>query len=127
MNKWCVSVFGTPPYARAHTHTHTHTHTLHVAFLDDWLGEELSDLLHFYPIDWKIAVNLCQYEIFLFTNRYNWVDIDGTENSENTPTLIRFSLTSLSGHVGGKGRGGGSVALERGWFSFASGVSLGFV
>ena len=72
-----------------------------------YIPEELSDLLHFYPIDWKIAVNLCQYEIFLFTNRYNWVDIDGTENSENTPTLIRFSLTSLSGHVGGKGRGGG--------------------
>ena len=55
----------------------------HTAFLDDWVGKDPSDLLHFYPIDWNIAINLHQYEMFIFTNRYNWVDIDNTENSES--------------------------------------------
>ena len=55
----------------------------HTAFLDDWVGDDPADLLHFYPIDWNIAIDLHQYEMFIFTNRYNWVDIDNTENSES--------------------------------------------
>lgn len=53
--------------------------------LDDWLGSDPTDLLTFVPIDWRITVDLTRYEIFLFTNRYNWVDIsmNGTENSES--------------------------------------------
>ena len=54
-----------------------------IALLDDWVGEEPNDLLDFVPINWTINVNLTQYEIFLFTNQYNWVDLDngGIENT----------------------------------------------
>lgn len=52
------------------------------ALLDDWLGEDPADLLNFVPYNWRINIDLLNYEIFLFTNRYNWVDIapDGVEN-----------------------------------------------
>ena len=58
------------------------------ALLDDWLGDEEADLLNFVPYNWRIHVDLLNYEIFLFTNRYNWVDIapEGIENSQFTST-----------------------------------------
>ena len=84
------------------THIHTNRTHIHTAFLDDWQGEEPSDLLHFVPIDWKVTINLCQYEIFLFTNRYNWVDVDATEYSENTPTQNTFQLSLISSLCGGR-------------------------
>lgn len=34
-------------------------------------------------MDWTIDVDLTQYEIFLFTNRYNWLDLC-EEDVENT-------------------------------------------
>ena len=60
------------------------------ALLDDWLGDEEADLLNFVPYNWRINVDLLNYEIFLFTNRYNWVDIapDGIENSELPHTSL---------------------------------------
>ena len=57
------------------------------ALLDDWLGDDEADLLNFVPYDWRIHVDLLDYEIFLFTNRYNWIDIapEGIENSQLPP------------------------------------------
>ncbi len=51
--------------------------------LDDWLGDEPNDLLTFVPLNWNISIDLTRYEIFLFTNRYNWIDVamDAAENS----------------------------------------------
>ena len=80
-----LPLFSPSPSIPLHPPPHIHLPP-DAAFLDDWVGEDPSDLLHFYPIDWNIAINLRQYEIFLFTNRYNWVDIDGTENSEGLHT-----------------------------------------
>lgn len=53
------------------------------ALLDDWVGKEPNDLLDFVPVDWTIDIELTQYEIFLFTNLYNWVDVvrGGVENT----------------------------------------------
>ncbi len=51
--------------------------------LDDWVGNEPNDLLDFVAVDWKVGVELEQYEIFLMTNRYNWLDLSsgGVENT----------------------------------------------
>ena len=51
------------------------THPPHLALLDDWVGNEPNDLVDFVPYDWTIDIHLIQYEIFLFTNRYNWLDL----------------------------------------------------
>ena len=77
----CVSVSVSVCVCVCMTLYHAHTTDL----LDDWLGSDPTDLLTFVPIDWKITIDLTRYEIFLFTNRYNWVDIamNGTENSES--------------------------------------------
>ena len=58
---------------------------LFVDFLDDWVGTEPNDILNFVPIDWKICANLENYEIYFFTNRYNWIDEakDSLENCED--------------------------------------------
>ena len=58
------------------------------ALLDDWFGNEPPDLLQFVPFDWRIGVDLTRYEMFLFTNRYNWLDSDGSENSELTSLRV---------------------------------------
>ena len=57
----------------------------YIAFLDDWVSSEPADLLHFVPYDWTVDVELSQYEIYLFTNRFNWIDIakGGPENCEH--------------------------------------------
>ncbi len=54
-----------------------------IDLLDDWLGDEPNDLLTFVPLNWNITIDLTRYEIFLFTNRYNWIDVamDAAENS----------------------------------------------
>lgn len=56
-----------------------------VDFLDDWVGTEPNDILNFVPIDWKIGADLENYEIYFFTNRYNWIDEgkDSLEDCEN--------------------------------------------
>lgn len=64
------------------------------ALLDDWVGTEPNDLLNFVPVDWTIDIDLAQYEIFLFTNRYNWLDLlEG--DSENT----RLAFCGSTGHI----------------------------
>lgn len=45
------------------------------------MGVEPPDLLHFVPVDWTIDISLSQYEIYMFTTRYNWLDKDNAENS----------------------------------------------
>ena len=52
------------------------------ALLDDWLGSDDSDLLYFIPLDWTITVAFSDYEIYLFTSRYNWLDRDCLENGQ---------------------------------------------
>jgi hypothetical protein len=52
------------------------------ALIDDWLGTGTADLLHFVPVDWSITASLSDYEIYLFTSRYNWLDRDNKENSQ---------------------------------------------
>ena len=47
--------------------------------LDDWVGNENPDLVSFVPLDWCIGVDMQDYEIYLFTNRYNWLDTSPTE------------------------------------------------
>ena len=61
--------------------------------LDDWLGNDPSDLLTFVPLEWNIGIELSNYEIYLFTNRYNWVDVapKGVENSELLLLLSSYS------------------------------------
>ncbi len=54
---------------------------LHVALLDDWVGTEPNDLVNFVPVDWTVDIDLTHYEIFLFTNRYNWLDLADVENT----------------------------------------------
>lgn len=64
------------------------------ALLDDWVGTEANDLLNFVPVDWTIDIDLAQYEIFLFTNRYNWLDLlEG--DVENT----RLAFCGSDGHI----------------------------
>lgn len=46
-----------------------------LALLDDWVGSEPNDLVNFVPYDWTIDIHLTQYEIFLFTNQCNWLDL----------------------------------------------------
>lgn len=53
-----------------------------LALLDDWLGSDDADLLNFVPLDWTITTALSDYEIFLFTSRYNWLDMDCLENGQ---------------------------------------------
>ena len=43
---------------------------------------ESVDLLHFVPVEWTIDVSLSEYEIYMFTSRYNWLDKDNVENGE---------------------------------------------
>ena len=51
-----------------------------IALIDDWMGSERNDLLHFVPVDWTITAVLSNYEIFMYTSRYNWLDKDCIEN-----------------------------------------------
>ena len=68
------------------------------ALLDDWVGEEPNDLLSFVPVDWTINIDLSQYEIFLFTNRYNWLDLlEG--GVENTRLAFCGSTGQISFHL----------------------------
>ena len=62
------------------------------ALLDDWVGTEPNDLLNFVPVDWSIDVDLANYEIFLFTNRYNWLDLQDVEN-------MRLAFCGSTGHI----------------------------
>lgn len=48
--------------------------------LDDWVQSDTIDILDFVPFQWHIGVEMSEYEIFLFTNRYNWIDTDEIEN-----------------------------------------------
>ena len=59
-------------------------------FIDDWLGTEPPDLLEFVPIDWKIDVDMCDYEVYLHNKKYNWVDTspDGLENCTYVLVMI---------------------------------------
>lgn len=52
--------------------------------LDDWIGNDTIDIVDFVPLDWKIGIDFCDYEIFLYTNRYNWIDtaLSGVENGQ---------------------------------------------
>ena len=54
------------------------------ALIDDWLGNDPPDLLEFVPVDWNVGVDLSDYEIYLYTASYNWIDItiEGKENCE---------------------------------------------
>ena len=58
------------------------------------MGDEHNDLLSFVPMDWAIDIDLSQYEIFLFTNRYNWLDLidGGVENS-------KLAFCGSKGHI----------------------------
>ena len=55
------------------------------ALIDDWLGDNPPDLLEFVPVDWNIGIDIREYEIYLHTSPYNWIDIttEGKENCEN--------------------------------------------
>ena len=59
-------------------------------FIDDWLGTDPPDLLEFVPIDWKIDVDMCDYEVYLHNKKYNWVDTspDGLENCTYVLVMI---------------------------------------
>ena len=69
-----------------------------IGLLDDWVGNEPNDLVNFVPVDWSIDIALAHYEIFLFTNRYNWLDVlrDDMENARlafcGTNGTISFKL-----------------------------------
>ena len=52
------------------------------ALIDDWLGPNPPDLMHFVPVDWTITAALAHYEIYMFTSRYNWLDKDCLENGQ---------------------------------------------
>lgn len=69
-----------------------------LALVDDWLGKDKADLLHFVPIEWTITLSLLDYEIYMFTSRYNWLDKDGLENSEVVLTPGDQGVTSLPLH-----------------------------
>lgn len=61
-------------------------------FLDDWVGTETPDLIDFTPLDWSIGVDMQDYEIYLFTNRYNWLDISQgeLENGKRESFLVNI-------------------------------------
>lgn len=65
-----------------HSNLHSNELALFLALIDDWLGSDGADLLHFVPIEWTVTLSLSDYEIYMFTSRYNWLDKDGFENSE---------------------------------------------
>lgn len=68
---------------------------LAVALIDDWLGPDITDLLNFVPVDWSITASLTDYEIYMYTSRYNWLDNDCLENSERWPS-VQSTVTLLS-------------------------------
>ena len=69
--------------------------TVCVALLDDWVGDEPNDLINFVPVDWTIDIDLTHYEIFLFTNRYNWLDVLKGD-AENTRLAFCGSTGKIS-------------------------------
>lgn len=69
-----------------------------VDFLDDWVGTEQNDILNFVPIDWKIGADLDSYEIYFFTNRYNWID-EGKDSLEDCENLDQCCICILSSSV----------------------------
>ena len=52
------------------------------ALIDDWLGNDPPDILEFIPVDWNVGIDMSNYEIYLHTSPYNWIDIT-TEGKEN--------------------------------------------
>ncbi|XP_019853101.1 PREDICTED: uncharacterized protein KIAA1109-like isoform X3 [Amphimedon queenslandica] len=60
--------------------------------LDDWVQSDTIDILDFVPFQWHIGVEMSEYEIFLFTNRYNWIDTDEVENE-------RIAVCGKTGHL----------------------------
>ena len=64
------------------------------ALLDDWVGDEPNDLLNFTPVNWTIGIDLTQYEIFLFTNRYNWLDL-----LEAGMETTKLAFCGSTGHI----------------------------
>lgn len=52
------------------------------ALIDDWLGSDPPDLIEFVPLDWRIEIDMNDYEVFLHCSPYNWIDIT-TEGREN--------------------------------------------
>ena len=60
--------------------------------LDDWMKSDTIDILEFVPFHWNIGVDMSDYEIFLFTNRYNWIDTDEIENGTCISSEIYNSL-----------------------------------
>lgn len=54
------------------------------ALIDDWVGNDPPDLINFVPLNWNIGIDVHNYEIYLFTTRYNWVDVspDGRDNGK---------------------------------------------
>lgn len=67
------------------------------ALVDDWVGAEPPDLLEFVPVDWNVGIDMSNYEIYLHTSRYNWIDIttEGKENCKYVCALdcCRFLIT----------------------------------
>ena len=54
-----------------------------VALLTDWWGHDPADFCSFVPIEWTVQVDLSSYEVFVVTNRFNWIDISPGQ-SENS-------------------------------------------
>ena len=66
------------------------THVVYITdLLDDWNTGPPSDLMTFVPVQWQVAVQLSCYEVFLYTNHYNWMDVSGMARNENCMCLIR--------------------------------------
>jgi len=51
--------------------------------LDDWNKGPRPELMTFVPVQWQVAVQLSCYEVFLYTNHYNWVDVANIARNEN--------------------------------------------
>jgi hypothetical protein len=63
-------------------------------FVDDWARSDSVDLVDFLPLNWNIGVDFENYEVYLFTNIYNWIDTspDSIENG-------RLAFCGKTGHI----------------------------
>ena len=66
------------------------------ALLRDWWGDDPSDFKFFVPIKWTVGFSVKNYEIFVPTNRYNWMDISPRQMENCEKLLVSTSSDNIS-------------------------------
>ena len=65
--------------------------------MSDWSGSgHRPDILDFVPMDWRIGVDVRDFELLTFVNQCNWIDVASPKNMKNEPENCKLRRSTVS-------------------------------